>query len=266
MSSWSRPFTALAALALALAACGGAASPAPPAGGTSAPGTPAAAASAAPAPSDAAPTVAPSAAGQGPDVAGAASALADLDSYHLKIGMKMEGLENSTFSMFGDGLEMEGTMIVRPTQAADIAISMGAEGQKTEMGYRLVGDQAWVRIGDSWMESSAADAQSTIDSFAADKMLGSFSGVSGMTAVGDETKNGIETTHYSASADAVGRALGSSIGLPDATWSMDFWVAKDAGYAVAYAVEGKGASGSFEMTLDVTDINNPANAVEKPAT
>jgi hypothetical protein len=33
---------------------------------------------------------------------------------------------------------------------------------------------------------------------------------------------------------------------------------------VSYAIVGEGSSGSFEMTLDVTDINSPANVVEPP--
>lgn len=190
---------------------------------------------------------------------------AGLDSYHLRTVMKMQGLEDSMFSLFGDGMVMEGTLIFRPTRAADISITMGTEAQKTEMGYRLIGDEAWVGIGDSWMVSTAEDAQSTIDAFAADKMLGSFGSMSGLSAVGEESKNGVATTHYTAPGDVVGASLGTSIGLPDATWSMDFWVAKEAGYAVSYAIVGKGASGSFEMTLDVTKINDPGNAVEKPA-
>jgi hypothetical protein len=264
MSSWTRPLAGLTALALALAACGGAASPAPQAGGTSAPGTAAPVTSEVPAATDAAPTVAPTAAGQGPDVSSAAAALADLDSYHLKTVMKMKGMEDSLFSAFGDALEMEGTIIFRPTQAADLTISMGTEAQKTAMGYRLIGDKAWVSLGDSWIESSADDAQSMIDSFAPAKMLGSFSGMSGLTAVGEETRNGVDTVHYTASGNDVGAAVGDSIGLPGADWTVDLWVAKDAGYAVGYAVTGKSSTGSFDMTLDVTDINNPSNAVQPP--
>ena len=267
MSSWTRPLAGLAALALAIAACGGAASQAPSPGASGAPAT--STAPGTPAASDAMPTATPTTAtpttpGQGPNIGGAAAALADLDSYHLRTVMKMQGLQDSMFSMFGDGLVMEGTIVFRPTRAADITISMGSEAQKLEMGYRLIGDKAWVSLGGGWTESPADDAQKMIDSFAADKMLGSFAGVSGLTAVGDETRNGIETVHYSAPADVVGKALGTTIGLADATWSMDFWVAKDAGYAVSYAVLGKGASGSFEMTLDVSDINSPANTVEAP--
>lgn len=264
MSSWTRPLAGLAALALALSACGGGASPPATTGGSGAPVTSAPSTAGTPAPSDAQPTVAPTTGDQGPNLSGATAALANLDSYHLKTVMKMQGLESSMFSIFGDGMVMEGTIIFRPSKAADISISMGTEAQKTDMGYRLVGTEAWVRIGDSWMVSTAEDAQASIDAFSPDKMFGSF-GVTGLRAVGDESKNGVATTHYQAPADAVGAALGKSIGLADATWSMDLWVAKEAGYAIAYSVAGKAASGSFEMTLDISKINDPGNTVEKPA-
>lgn len=263
MSKWARPFVGLGALVLAVAACGGASSSTPPDQGTAAPAvTEAPAATEAPTPAEATPIPSPDAAG--PDIGGAAAALADLDSYHLAITMAMEGLESSMFGAFGDGLEMEGVVVVEPVKAADITMSMGAADQRLEVGYRVIGDQAWVSLGDGWMETPAEDAQQTIDSLAPEKMLGSFSGVPGLVPVGEETKNGVETTHYSASGDELGEMIGSSIGLADATWTVDFWVAKDGGYAVSYAIVGEGASGSFEMTLDVTDINSPSNVVEPP--
>jgi hypothetical protein len=269
MSSWTRPFAVLVVIALALGACGGGSSQSPSSQGTGSPaasGAPASAApaSAAPAPSEGAATAAPTTNAQGPNIGGAAAALANLDSYHLKTVMKMKGMTDSLFSAFGDGMEMEGTIIFRPTQAADIAISMGTEAQKLAMGYRLIGDKAWISLGDTWTETSAADAQKTLDGFAPEKMLGSFAGMPGLTAVGDETRNGVETVHYSASGDAIGSAIGDSIGLPGADWTVDFWVAKDAGYAVGYAIAGKNATGSFDMTLDVSDINSPSNSVEPP--
>lgn len=260
MSRCTRPLVGLAALVLAIAACGGGASPAAPEASSAAP-----APTNVPATSDAPPTVAPTDdAAAGPDIAGAAAALADLDSYHLAINMSMQGLEDSLFSMFGDGLVMEGTVIFRPVKAADITMSMGPADEKLEIGYRLIGDQAWVSLGSGWIESPAEDAQQSIDSLAPDKMLGSFSGLTGLTPVGEEAKNGVETIHYTASGEELGAMIGSSLGLPDSEWTVDFWVAKDGGYAVSYSVVGEGSGGSFEMTLDVTDINNPANAVEPP--
>ncbi len=168
------------------------------------------------------------------------------------------------FAAFGDGLTMEGVVIFEPVRAADMTMSMGTAEQTLDVGYRVIGDKAWVSLGSGWIETPAEDAQKTIDSLAPDKMLGSFSGLTGLTPVGEETKNGVETVHYTASGEELGASMGSALGLPDATWTVDFWVAKDGGYAVSYAIVGESANGSFEMTLDVTDINDPANAVEPP--
>jgi hypothetical protein len=260
MSSWTRLRVGCAALVVVIAACGGGgASPAAPTDGAATPP-----ATQAPASTDAAATAAPTDAGAAPNIGGAAAALADLESYHLKITMKMDGVESSMFSAFGDGLTMEGTVIFKPVRAADITMSTGTAAQPMDIGYRVIGDKAWVSLGDAWMATPAEDAQATIESLAPEKLLGSFSSVPGLVPVGDETRNGVATTHYQASGPDIGAMMGSSLGLPDATWTVDFWVAKDGGYAVGYSVVGESATGSFEMTLDVSEIDNPANTVEPP--
>lgn len=265
MSSWTRPVAGLAALAIAIAACGGSATPAASTQATSAPGTSQPAASEATASTAPEATAVPTTGGTGGGVAGAASSLANLDSYHLKMALATTGMQDSMFSAFGDGFLVDLTQINLPAKAADVSISMGTAASKMTLGYRLVGDKAWMRIGDSWTPSTAAEVQSSLDSFAPDKLFGGFEGVSGVTPAGDETKNGVHTTHYTVASAAVADAVGSSIGLPNATWTVDFWMAKDGGYPIAYSVVGKGATGSFSMTLDVTDINSSSNKVDAPA-
>lgn len=263
MSRWIRPLAGLAVLAIAVAACGGSASQAPSTPGSSAaPG----ATATAPAATDAAVTPAPSTAEGAPNITTGAAALADLDSYKMKITMAMAGLESSLFSAFGDGMTLDSTIVMKPTKAADMKVSMGKADQKLEVGYRLIGDKAWINLGgDSWMESTAADAEKTVDSFAPGKMFGGFSNMAGMNAVGDETKNGVASTHYTASGTAVADALNTQLGLKDGTWTVDYWVAKDGGFPVAYVVEGKGSdSAAFSMALEISDINNPSNTIEAP--
>jgi hypothetical protein len=259
MIKWLRPLAGLVVLVLMVAACGG--------GGSASPAA-SAEGSAPPAATDAPATEAPPAgetpAAGGPDVAGAAAALSDLESYHLKLAMRLQGVEDGTFAAFGDGLTMEGTVIFKPVRAADITMAMGTAEQPLDMGYRVIGDQAWISMGGSWMETPADDAQQTIDSLAPEKLVSGFGSIPGLATVGDETKNGVATTHYSASGDALGVELNDVFGLADATWTVDFWVAKDGGYAVAYSVLGQGSTGLFEMTLDVSGINDPSNVVEPP--
>jgi hypothetical protein len=269
MSTRIRALAGLAALAIVVAACGGSASPAPSSAGGTAPAataTPAPTEGAATAAPTAEPTAAPTTAGGVPDITTGAAALSNLDSYRMKVTMGMKGLESSVFSAFGDGLAMDALVVLKPEKAADMKISMGTADQKLEMGYRLIGDKAWINLGgDSWMESTAEDAQATMDSFAPEKMFGGLGSFSGMSPVGEETKNGVATTHYSASGADVAGMLNDTLGLANGTWTVDYWVAKDGGYPVAYTVEGKGASDAFfNMALEVSDINNAANKIEVP--
>lgn len=46
--------------------------------------------------------------------------------------------------------------------------------------------------------------------------------------------------------------------------SADVWVAKGGGYPVSMSVQAAGGSENFEMSFDITDINNPSNKVESP--
>lgn len=269
MSTRISSLAGVAALALLVAACGGSSSAAPSTGATAAPPTSEATmpAETSPAATEAA-TAAPTTEGTVPDITTGTAALANLESYRMTITMAMKGLQESLFSAFGDGLTLDATIVTTPVKAADLTMSMGTAGQTMDIGYRLIGDKAWINLGgDSWMETSAEDAGSTVDSFAPDQMLRGFSNLSGMSAVGDEEKNGVATTHYTASGSELAGALNDQIGLVDGTWTVDYWVAKDGGYPVAYVVEGKGANdASFSMSLAISDINSPSNTIETPTT
>lgn len=257
MSRSTRLLPGFAALALLLVACGGGSSPAPD-GATAQPGSTATAPAA-----TQTETAAPTDAGTVPDITTGAAALADLDSYHMTVTMAMAGVDSSLYAGFGDGLVMDATVVTEPVKAVDMTVSMGAADQKLEMGYRVIGDKAWMNLG-SWVEAPTEDAEEMIDGFSPEKMFGNFS-VTGLNAVGDETKNGISTTHYAATGTEYAADLNEMFGIANGTWAVDYWVAKEGGYPVAYTVEGKGTNGaSFLLALDISDINSPSNVVEPP--
>jgi hypothetical protein len=89
-----------------------------------------------------------------------------------------------------------------------------------------------------------------------------------MKSVGDETKNGMATTHYQADAKTLAAAAAglAFFGLTNPKWSWDVWVAKDGGYVVSYSMNGTGDAGSsMTMSLDITDVNSPSNVVATPS-
>jgi hypothetical protein len=257
----------VAVLALvALAACGGGSTPA----ASSEPGaTPSAGSAAAPAAtSDAAATEAP-AAGGAVNLGDAAASLENLDNYSFKMEMKAEGGSKGMMGMVASGgsIVMEGALQLKPIQAADITMTLGDGSQSSKIGYRIIGDKAYMNLGgDSWMAAPADEAATTIDSLKPDKMLKGYA-TSDMSKVGEEDKNGIPSVHYQSTKDP---GVGSMLGLPTATWTIDTWLAKDGGFPVSALIvaEGKndaGEAGSFSVSVDVTSINDPNLKIEAPA-
>jgi hypothetical protein len=246
-------------ITLLVAACGGS-SATPTPGGTSPAATTGPAATGPAATTGPAASEAPGGAGIG----GAVTALGDLSSYKFAITMATEG--SATFSLLSGGgsLTIGGTVIMKPEVAMDMAMTTtNKAGASSTFGYRVVGDKAYMSLGpDQWVETSASDAQSTINAFKPENFMASFGSVDSLQAVGDETKNGVATTHYKGQAPT---SMGSMFGLPTGTWTMEAWVAKDGGFLVSSALLGEATDGKFSMTMDVTDLNSGDNKVEAPA-
>ena len=252
---------------LALAACGGGSTPA----ASPAPGaTQAAGSTAAPAPtSGGGATEAPAAspAGGGINIGGAAASLENLDNYSFQIEMKAEGGSEFMMVPAGGSLVMKGDVVLKPTPAVDVTMTTSDGGTASAIGYRIIGDTAYINLGgDSWMSAPADDAAKAVDAFKPEQMLGSYSSLEGLSKVGEEDKNGIPSDHYSSTSDP---GIGDMFGLPGATWTSDVWVARDGGYVVSAAMTatGKSASGeqgTFVMTVDVTGANDPNLVIEPP--
>ncbi len=255
--------------ALALGACGGStATSSPGSGATAAPG-----ATSAPDASqgtDATEAPAESTAAGGIDLGSAAASLDNLDNYSFKIAMSSAGASEGMMGLIkaGGSITMAGTVVLKPAEAADVVMTLSDGTTSTDIGYRIIGDTAYTSFGDTWMSTPADDAQSTIDSFKPDKMLGGYSSLEGLNKVGDEDKNGIATEHYASTADP-GAGASGVFGLPGATWQSDVWIAKDGKYVVSAVMvaTGKtaaGDAGSFTIAVDVTAVNSPDVKIEAP--
>jgi hypothetical protein len=136
------------------------------------------------------------------------------------------------------------------------------------MGIKMIeaNGKTWIKMGTDWTESTDDSTSSLADSFAPEKMFGSTlsgSAAAGYKAAGEEQKNGVAAVHYKADANQLGE-YGSLFGVEGATWSADVWIAKEGGYPVSMSVQATGGSEKFQMSFDITDINNASNKVESP--
>jgi hypothetical protein len=257
----------------ALAACGGSSSTAPSNGPdeSTGPGTTPEASQGSestPGPGES------STAGDGSDAFGAATtALAALDSYAFRVEITSSSTTDGVVST--DHQVLSGVVVNSPTQANSLdQRELDADGNTTSVtGIVVIGSDAWIRSGEdeAWAPVPAAVAGGFVESMAAyrpEQMFGLyFAGIGGdFGAVGSESKNGVDCTHYQGD-EAVGALLGTIAGV-QGQWSSDVWIAKDGGFLVHSEAGAQGAEGtdsdSFQIIVDITDPNN-AGPIEPPA-
>jgi hypothetical protein len=214
--------------------------------------------------SDEVPTPRPE--GSGPDLVDAANALSDLDSY--RVAVTSTGLVPSTAA---DGLvRMSSTLV----QGEEPAVRFSIAGLDGIPGGRLeaivIGDVAWVRdAAGSWSRSpgGAADFDAAFTALSPTDLATEFDVLAaGLRSVGSERRNGIPARHYRIDASSPAAvAAGLSSG------SADVWLATRGGFLVAFDVDGSwdvdddGTATAVTLRIDVSRVNDRANAVHPPA-
>ncbi|OFW61640.1 MAG: hypothetical protein A2133_04655 [Actinobacteria bacterium RBG_16_64_13] len=87
-------------------------------------------------------------------------------SFEAKISFDVDssvlGEEEAAF--FADPWTLGGTMAYQSgTQAGDFTVSLGMMGQTMELGIKLLGDKAWVKLADQWYEAPPDTQQQLAD-------------------------------------------------------------------------------------------------------
>jgi hypothetical protein len=202
---------------------------------------------------------------QGTALSTAAANLADVRSY--KFTMTLAGGQFSSLpSMFGDSgsdnapFTISGTMVTSPETAADVKLASVHMIEIAGYDYMEQDDGSYVQtqVTGSGLISSFDPAALYADAI-------DTSADTGYSLVGTDTKNAVQADHYQASAAYLAQ-YGSILGVTNATWSADVWIARDGGYPVSIAILAKAADGTivYEMSFDLTNINDDANKVTVP--
>jgi hypothetical protein len=202
--------------------------------------------------------------GGGGGLEGATGAFANISSYKFNLtiaGGPYSGMLSMLGSATGTGnaaITVSGTVTVKPDKASDVMIAT--------MHTISVGGFDYTDLGTGSFVKTASSGTSTADSFSPSSMFTSFGSMSDYSKVGSENKNGVDTDHYQAQSSAF-TGMSSSLGVAaNATWTGDIWIAKSGGYPVSSAIFAKTSDNSvaFQMTFDITNINDPSLKVTAP--
>jgi hypothetical protein len=165
----------------------------------------------------------------------------------------------TSFSVDGE-LGYESVVITKPVLSK--AITTYADGEPSTR-FIIIGDEVWQADGpDAEYQSVPSElANAMLMVYDPALMLGMFgganlAGVGGL--VGTENKNGVQARHIKIDQTT---AAGFAASMP-AGASIDIWVA-EAGYLVAWEMSGFEAD--QDVSIQVTNVNDPANKVERPS-
>jgi len=234
--------TILVAVALTAAACSGAATTQ----------TPVAVADATPPPVDITPTLETPAGEATPesvipsfDLGGLTNNLANVDSYRIAISVAGSTVYRAT-------------VIGKPENAEQITLGEGADATA----IIKIGTDSWISTGGGkFVKDDLGMANGLIGAFDPLLLFGTFANgniASVSNDLGAEQKNGINAHHYRFDSTS---SLAGSFGLP-AGAGLDFWVS-DEGYLVAY--EFTGTAAEQNMSINISNVDDPANKVERPS-
>ena len=181
--------------------------------------------------------------------------LANLDSY--KFTWSVMGADSASASASSGG-SISGIVINKPAKASNVNF-YGAQ-------YITIGSEGWISSdGTSWMANPSA---SSVDSMLPTTSYAGFFDAYAQSykQVGTENKNGVDSVHFQGDTSTLSGLFARYGGLSNL--HADLWIAKSGNYPVSgifsFSYAAGTNAGSFGMTFDITNVNDPANKVEKP--
>ena len=181
------------------------------------------------------------------DLGGLVANLDNVDSYRVTIASP-------------DGTDYSGTVVTKPVVARDMHLGTGDSATHIV----TIGDEAWMGTGDGPLQSAPGPLiAGMVPLFDPMVLLGAFGGLSlsqYAQNLGEEDKNGQPTTHYKVDVSSIPNL--AQLGMP-ASATVETWVADD-GYLVSLVASDFGTVGA-NLKIDVTNVNDPANVVERPS-
>ena len=200
-----------------------------------------------------------------------ADAFANLESYRLNLRFTLEGTATDEPGVLA--VDLEAAFVAPDRSQTRISARLGELELEEES--ITIGDQTWVKVGDSWVEG---EAQLELEDLSPASLLEDLSPEQlRLLKPSKETINGVESLRYSigrGDIDAL-RSLGALLGpeeglenLPE-EFDIDLWLAEDGGWPVRVTMTARGAVADgdeidLDFSLDVTDVNDPDIKIEPP--
>jgi hypothetical protein len=198
---------------------------------------------------------------------GASTALTNLSSYKFTMTVIGGDVADNTLSSLPNAptsgiFKVSGTYLFTPTQAADVTVA----GSFHEISVGGTDYQDNGMTGSFTEDDTGATV--LVDDLSPTTVYGEFDFSGNFNTVGDETKDGVDSTHFQAADSSALAEFATVSGVEAGVWTADVWVANQGGYPVAISIVGTTSATDktvvYERTFDLTNVNSATNTVTAP--
>ena len=198
---------------------------------------------------------------------GAGTALSNLSSYKFTMTLIGGDIADNTLSSLPNAptngiFKISGTYLFTPTQAADITVA----GTFQEISVAGADYQDAGLTGSFTEDDTGATV--LVDDLSPTTVFSSFDFSGNFNAIGDETKDSVDTTHFQAADSSALAEFATVSGVDAGAWTADVWVANQGGYPVAISIVGTTSTTDktvvYQRTFDLTNVNSTTNQVKAP--
>lgn len=172
------------------------------------------------------------------------------------------GLDSYRTTSSENGVKQYESVVVTKPELSKHITTFNDDGT-VDTQFIVIGKQAWTADGAEGAFTTVPDqlAGTMLMAFDPTVMLGGYAALDwgkAATDVGTEDKNGVRARHVKIDPTTI---AGVGANMPAGS-AIDVWVA-EAGYIVSW--EMSGFPGDGNISIQVTNVNDPANKVEPPA-
>ncbi|MEX1194173.1 MAG: hypothetical protein WD904_01125 [Dehalococcoidia bacterium] len=136
-----------------------------------------------------------------------------------------------------------------------------------DLELRVIGDDAWVRVGDAWQTDEAREDEVLTPVVVCEQVVQAVRPSLRLADPEEVRLNGVTTRHYDldpAKAEEVPPVLGQELA---GTYTVDAWIATDGHWPVQFVIQSQDPAidaAAFRLSMTVRDVNDPGIRIVAP--
>ncbi len=135
-----------------------------------------------------------------------------------------------------------------------------------ELEVRTIGNLSWTRVGDQWRDQVPGESPLLTPRIICDELIVTIAPSISDAQPARESLDGIAVTHYKTARASITH-VSPLIGTVEGEYTVDLWIAEGGAWPAKLVIQSSSSGdtgASFQMTMELADVEDPGITVEEP--